>query len=64
MTMASVIFYSYFVVLSGDLHGYLVGFLLSDDLVTDFCNDLTYPRCILFVDVKISVLLTQLIITF
>jgi len=47
MTMASGIFYSYFVVLSGDPRGSLVGLLLPDDLVTDFCNDLTYPRCIL-----------------
>jgi hypothetical protein len=62
MAMASVIFYSYFVVLSGVPHGSLVGLLLTEDLLNDFCNDLTYPICILFVDVKISVSLTQLII--
>lgn len=61
MTKVSGIFYSYFVVLSGVSHGSPVG-LLTEDLLTDFCNDLTYPTCILFVDVKISVLLTQLII--
>ena len=62
MKMASGIFYSYFVVLSGVPHGSLVGLLLTEDLLTDFCKDLNYPRCILFVYVKISVLLTQLII--